>query len=322
MNQILLSNNVIAILFTESILILLAFIAFFWSIKIYKNWDFESLQNSQYLLEKKNYFTTTAIYFILVIKIALLPFFAATVDELSNIVPGAMCGAGVISANDYGMLIFVIKLLVLFFGVCWIIANKIDLENNYIFTKTKYKLFFLIFGLFVVEFLLLFLYFTNISLELPVACCSVIYGTSDVGSTIPFNLDNLSLTLAFFILAIMALVSNLNKNRALSFVFGILFFYFGYYFILHIVGIYVYELPTHICPFCMLQKEYNYIGYALWISLFLGSFFAMAPFILNILIKTDTHTTSYKISAIFNILLVIISTFYIFAYYFKNGVWL
>ena len=30
---------------------------------------------------------------------------------------------------------------------------------------------------------------------------------------------------------------------------------------------YFYELPTHHCPFCLLQRDYHYIGYALYLSL-------------------------------------------------------
>jgi hypothetical protein len=33
---------------------------------------------------------------------------------------------------------------------------------------------------------------------------------------------------------------------------------------------YFYELPTHRCPFCILQKEYHYIGYSLYITLLAG----------------------------------------------------
>jgi len=33
---------------------------------------------------------------------------------------------------------------------------------------------------------------------------------------------------------------------------------------------YFYELPTHHCPFCLLQREYRYIGYPLYLSLFLA----------------------------------------------------
>ncbi len=32
------------------------------------------------------------------------------------------------------------------------------------------------------------------------------------------------------------------------------------------IGVYVYELPTHHCPFCLLQREYGYLGYALYLA--------------------------------------------------------
>lgn len=321
MNTVLLSNGVIALLFTETILYVLAFVAFVWGLKIYKNWDFESLASSQYLLEKKNYFTTTVIVFILGIKFVLLPLFAHIVDGLSDVVPGAMCGAGVISANDYGMPIFIIKLLVLFLGVCWSIANTIDLQNNYAYTKRKYELFFGIFILLTLEFLLQGLYFTHISLESPVMCCSVIYGASNSGSTLPLSLSPSTLSVAFGILFIMLFIALINKLKTLSFMLGALFLYFGYYFVLHVVGIYVYELPTHICPFCMLQREYFYVGYLLWGSLFLGSFFSMAPLVLEGLIHQESKQ-SFTIAIFFNLLLAIIALYFIIGFYFKNGVWL
>ncbi|MDD4854267.1 MAG: hypothetical protein PHQ22_01360 [Sulfuricurvum sp.] len=321
MNTVLLSNGVIALLFTETILYVLAFVAFVWGLKIYKNWNFESLASSQYLLEKKNYFTTTVIVFILGVKFVLLPLFAHIVDGLSDLVPGAMCGAGVISANDYGMPIFIIKLLVLFLGVCWSIANTIDLQNNYAYTKRKYELFFGIFILLTLEFLLQGLYFTHISLESPVMCCSVIYGASNSGSTLPLSLSPSTLSIAFGILFIMLFIALINKIKILSFVLGALFLYFGYYFVLHIVGIYVYELPTHICPFCMLQREYFYIGYLLWGSLFLGSFFSMAPLVLEGLIHQESKR-SFSVAIFFNLLLAIIALYFIVGFYLKNGVWL
>ena len=35
--------------------------------------------------------------------------------------------------------------------------------------------------------------------------------------------------------------------------------------------LYVYELPTHHCPFCMLQKEYHFVGYFLYGFLLVGA---------------------------------------------------
>jgi hypothetical protein len=41
--------------------------------------------------------------------------------------------------------------------------------------------------------------------------------------------------------------------------------------ILSFISVYFYELPTHHCPFCILQKEYGYVGYPIYITLLGGT---------------------------------------------------
>jgi len=36
-------------------------------------------------------------------------------------------------------------------------------------------------------------------------------------------------------------------------------------------SLYVYEMPMHHCPFCMLQKEYHFVGYFLYLFLLVGA---------------------------------------------------
>lgn len=31
-----------------------------------------------------------------------------------------------------------------------------------------------------------------------------------------------------------------------------------------VLSLYFYEMPSHHCPFCLLQKEYGYVGYPLY----------------------------------------------------------
>jgi hypothetical protein len=82
-----------------------------------------------------------------------------------------------------------------------------------------------------------------------------------------------------------------------------------------IFGTYIYELPTHHCPFCFLQKDYYYIGYLIYITLFIGTFFGLATPFFN-------KNNYYKISIIFIIFYTLIVTAYPVIYYFRNGVWL
>jgi hypothetical protein len=43
--------------------------------------------------------------------------------------------------------------------------------------------------------------------------------------------------------------------------------------VISFISLYFYQIPTHHCPFDILQAEYYYAGYPLYFSLFAGSFF-------------------------------------------------
>jgi len=64
-----------------------------------------------------------------------------------------------------------------------------------------------------------------------------------------------------------------------------LFTVISYYGVVYFFGTYIYELPTHKCPFCMMQKEYHYVGYLLWGTLFFGSAFGLIYSIVLVWLK-------------------------------------
>ncbi len=86
-------------------------------------------------------------------------------------------------------------------------------------------------------------------------------------------------------------------------------------------GTYVYELPTHQCPFCMLQSEYYYVGYFIWGTLFLGTFFGMTGALLKTVMRKEVDFV-YPATAIFNTAFVLLCTLYVVVYYLKTGVFL
>ena len=114
MSEILLSNEIIIYLFTQIVLFVLLFIAFYFSVFIIKNWDYNKTTSYQYKLEKKSYLIILIIFFTLIVKIFLMPYFSYSIDNLSHIIPGAMCAAGVIKANNYGEILLGLKLLILY----------------------------------------------------------------------------------------------------------------------------------------------------------------------------------------------------------------
>ncbi len=319
--DILLSSNVIVFLFMESILLFLQFIAFFFVLKILKSWDFKSTSSLQYSLEKQSYLVTLLIYFTIIIKLFLLPYFAYTVDTLSNIVPGAMCGAGVISSNDYGEPLLILKTFILFFSSLWLIVNKADIaQKNFPYLKKKLYYFLFIFILFIIEYYLDIQYLINISTESIVTCCSAIY-SSVSKNPLPFHLNLQALLIVFYGLFITIILANKKQYYIFTAILNILFLYISYYSILYFFGTYIYELPTHHCPFCMLQQDYYYIGYSIFLSLFLGTFYGMVNAGLKLLTK-NIISKYYLLSSIWNTIFVSICTLYVLVYYLKNGVFL
>jgi len=319
--ELFLSNQVLIFLFSETLLFLLSVIAFIGSIKILKDWDFNSTSIKQYKLEKSAYLIVLIILFTLIFKILLMPYFTYTIDKLSNIVPGAMCAAGVIGANEYGNPLLLVKIALLFLVGIWMIVNKEDIkEPNYPYFREKFWFFVVIFIFVCIEFFLDISYFLNISLEKPVSCCSVIFGLSG-DNKLPFGLDITLLLVIFYLLYMLNIMLSLQKNYILLALSSMLFLYIAYSSVNHFFGTYIYELPTHICPFCMLQKDYYFVGYILWTLLFLGVFFGVSNAILKILIKKEIDSL-YRYSRIFNTLFVILCSAYPIVYYIKNGVWL
>ena len=212
-SEILLSNEIIIYLFIQIILFILLFIAFYFSIFIIKNWNYEKTTSAQYKLEKTSYLVILIIFFALIVKIFLMPYFTYSIDNLSHIIPGAMCAAGVIKANSYGEILLALKLIIVFCIGVWLIINSLDLkEKTYPYTKKKFVFYVFIFALILIETTLDILYLSNISTKEPVQCCSVIFGANSVGSKIPFNLTISMLVGLFYLLYLLTIFTNIQKQ--------------------------------------------------------------------------------------------------------------
>lgn len=318
--MILLSNEVVVFLFLEAVLLILLTVALVNGLMILRNWDFSATSSAQYNLEKRSYLVVLVILGTLVFKILLLPFFSHLVDRLAAIVPGAMCGAGVIASDVFGMPLLVLKVVILFLAGIWLIANREDLRaENYPYLPAKFRFFLLIYGAILVESILDWLYLLNIPTETPVQCCSGIYGAVGAGNPLPLGLDTNTLLVLFYLLFALVVVLGLSRYSLLHLLASAAFMYVAYYAVVYFFGTYVYQLPTHKCPFCMLQKEYYYVGYLIWGSLFAGTFFGVAGFTLRLMLGRDVGYTP-RWAVVFHIFFVLLCSFYVLVYFLRNGV--
>jgi hypothetical protein len=314
----ILNIEIITLYLIDFTIMFLASYVLFISFNIFKKWDFSSTKTSQYNLEKKAYLISVIIFFIILIKIILLPYFVFIVDKLSNIMPGAMCGAGVINANIYGNWLLILKIFNIFICGFWLILNRLDLQSKTLpYMRKKVFLYFIIFIGLLTEIILNSIYFQNLSFQTPVSCCSAIFSNSNSVDII--SIDIKYLLILFGLLFLLSIISNIFNKNIISIFSNTIFMFLAINVIIEFYSPYVYELPTHKCPFCLFQKEYFYIGYIFFSTLFLGTFLSIYESILNLFFTQQTKKIK-KYSLIFMILFFIILNFYPIKYYFINGV--
>jgi len=319
-NEILLSNEVIVYLLSETILYFLLFLAFLSTVGLLKKWNFNAFTTEQFLLENRSYLVMTIIFFVMFLKVILLPYFVYTIDNLSSLIPGAMCGAGVIKANEYGNPLLSLKIIILFLSGLWLSINSMDLKaKDYPYLKLKSWFFIIIFLLLSSEFLLDILYFTHIETTNPVSCCSVIFGQTGGANGLPFGLDIEKLLILFYLLFTLVILTVISELAIINIVSSLLFTIVAYYSVVYFFGTYIYELPTHLCPFCMLQDHYYYVGYLLWGLLMLGVFLSIDASVMQSLFRQSSKKVR-RISLLLLSLFVLLCSSYVAIYYLKNGV--
>ena len=71
-------------------------------------------------------------------------------------------------------------------------------------------------------------------------------------------------------------------KEARACLFAGLFFLLSLAAIISFISLYIYELPTHHCPFDMLQKSSNFIGYPIYLSLIGTTLCGTVPALLEV----------------------------------------
>lgn len=318
----ILSPEVLTIFILNIIFAIFAIIAFVLSVKIVLKWDIDATTKTQYSLEKYSYLAATIIKYIFIIKVPLFLFFIFTLDKISNILTGAMCGAGVVDATDYGNYLFILKVINLYIFAYWIMLHNEDVKHeNQPYTKKKFLFFIVAFFFFIAELIIEGVMFNAIDLDEMVSCCGTIYSSSSTSyiSQI-FAFDTVLLLSLFYGSFLLMVLFYFLKRKYLFSISNIIFIVISIVTLIVYFGTYIYELPSHHCPFCFLQSDYYYVGYLIYVLLFIGTFYGLATGF----IETDEKNIrkNYKISMLFNSLYVILLTLYPVVFYIKNGVWL
>jgi len=319
----LLSPDVIAILMLDAILFLFALLVLAVAGQIVWKWDVNATSPLQYALEKRAYLAATVIEYIFFLKLPLFLYFIYTLDQLANVLPGAMCAAGVTNATVYGLPLFGVKILNLYLFGLWIVLNRIDrTKPNYPYTKMKFWFYLLIFPLFALELGLELLHFGGIDPHAIVSCCGTLFSAAKTSAVSTFiQLPTPVVLGVFYGNVFLLFLAWWRKWTGLFALLNLIFVPVAIVSLIAFFSTYVYELPHHHCPFCLLQKEYHSIGYPMYAALFAGTFFGLAAWVARRL-GYESAQKWLRWSLVGDGLYVVLVSFYPIAFFLKNGVWL
>jgi len=265
---------ILSLLVSSVIISLMILYAGWHGLRIVRSWNLASGSEQQLRLERTTYLISTILGYCLFFQILSLFLYIFTADYLHGQFVGAMCAAGSLNANGFGYPVLILKIVTCLFAGAWLIINHADGKGyDYPLIRYKYALLLALVPLVVTETVLQFFYFGKLKANIITSCCGSLFSanTSGIGSDI-VALPRVPMEIAFvaaIVLTCLCGIFFLSKGKGGYLFAGVstLTFVIAIASLISFISLYIYALPTHHCPFCILQKEYGYVGYPLYATL-------------------------------------------------------
>jgi len=250
--------------------------AAYYGAQILKHWNIESGDELQLILERKTYLISTLLSYVFGLQLLSLFLYIFTADALCPLFVGAMCAAGTLNVNAFGYPTLVLKIINFILAGLWLVLNHADNQGyDYPLIKKKYLLLALVAPFIVLETLLESAYFLGMQADVITSCCGSLFSSEKaggLGSEIA-SLPARPMMWIFYVAMLITMSSGLifylkGKGGYLYAGLSLLMFVISLVSIVSFISLYIYELPTHHCPFCIIMEEYHYIGYLLYVLLF------------------------------------------------------
>lgn len=255
----------------------------YYGVQILKSWNLQSGEELQLSLERRTYLISTLLSYVFALQLLSLFLFVFTADALTPLFVGAMCAAGTLNVNGFGYPTLILKIFNFIFAGLWLVLNHADnLGYDYPLIKKKYLLLACITPFIGLETILEAAYFLGMRADVITSCCGSLFSSekaSGLGSDLA-ALPARPMLWTFYIAMAVTLMAGIYvyvKQQA-GYLYSMLsaaMFFVAIAAIISCISLYIYELPTHNCPFCLIMKEYGYIGYLLYVLLFGGVVFGL-----------------------------------------------
>ncbi len=295
----ILHPGILALIAGSFIVFIMMLYASILGIRIITRWDIRSSSEEQLTLEKKTYLVSSIIKYALGFEIISGLLYIYTVDDIYRLFVGAMCSTGSLNANPVGWYALYTKIIIFFASSIWIALNNIDLKaEDYPLAKPKYIAMIFITLLVGLDLYFLVSYFSGLRPEIITSCCGSLFSESgtgmaaDLAALPPKPMIRLFYITALFFIGTALLCLKYKSGflrYAITFL-AVFSFLVSMASIISFISLYIYEMPSHHCPFDVFQKNYHFIGYPLYISLFCWVFFGLLPGIFQPLKRISSLT--------------------------------
>ncbi|MDJ0780986.1 MAG: hypothetical protein QNJ22_03400 [Desulfosarcinaceae bacterium] len=279
---------IVALFIGSGLVCLMLLFAIYYGAIILRRWDLHSGSEQQLVLERRTYLISTLVTYAFAFQLIAAFLFIYTTDHLHSLFIGAMCAAGTLNVNVWGYPTVLLKVFNCIAAGLWLILNVADNRaHDYPLIRIKYGLLLLLSPFFFAEFLLQGAYFLGLEPDVITSCCGSLFSSEreDIVAGLT-GLPRIPMQWVYHGALAMTLAAGiyLLRTHRGAIAFGALSlaaFLVAIAAIISFISLYIYELPTHHCPFCILQREYHYIGYALYATLLLGTIAGLGAGVLH-----------------------------------------
>lgn len=282
----ILHPGILALLGSNALVLAMLLYACALAVNILRRWDFSSSSEAQLNLERRTYLASTLVHYALGLEVLSLLLFIFTVDEIHPLFVGAMCATGVLNAAPLGWEALTVKIAIFFAASFWVGVNHLDAQSEDLpLTRCKFLLLLPLAPLVAMELYLQTAFFLALEPEIITSCCGSLFSAEGTGVaaelvSLPAEPMIAALFGSSLLVLIFALACLKWPGAWLRYLLAVLaagYFPLALAAIVAFISLYIYQLPTHHCPFDMFQEQYHFIGYPLYLGLFGTSLFGIFP---------------------------------------------
>lgn len=275
--------SVMALVLVSFIVSMMLILATGFAIQILRFWDIESGSERQLVLERRTYLISTLLIWAFSFELLSLLLFIYNAESMSGQFVGAMCATGVLNVNPWGWPALFFKMALCLFSVAWLSLNYLDNRGyDYPLIRYKYALLLLLVPLALTESVIQWFHFSEMDPNLITSCCGTLFSAdakgvaAEISAIAPVNSMILLILSGVMVVISGIWVARIGGNGWLLSLTGLFAFCIALIAVVSFISLYIYEHPHHHCPFCILKQGHDYIGYFLYIPLFLASAFSVS----------------------------------------------